>query len=394
MDADEELSEIGYKASKQVEESVEKPNNAVVDCKVNKVIAHCEDEKPVDCLGKKKPLEKPLTEEASEIIYLSHALREEIAIRACDLDKIKQLDLEACKIYEDAYDAGLVDGAEEEQKLCRQYGVKTFNRAELFDMLTKDAKVDWDTIEWTYQKEIEEAKKMTADELKDKYGTDDVDVINAGREEQDRVELKEARSVAEIKAEIAKLQQELADAEVEEKKARIAKRPEVVYVWDIYLDPAEKGNWLSAEEDDITGMWEGTVYETADAAIRAGNLHLDELWDEGDLEYSRRDYYIDAYDIPLGNVSDETLSFSGLDYLIVESLKETLSDVDSVRVMAWCTKHCVEFFEAVADNAPKTKQRKLNKEAYKAMQEKFGLAGQEAEDLMCKAYSLWKRLYR
>jgi hypothetical protein len=374
-------------------EEVEEPDNAVVDCKVNKVIAHSEDEKPVDCLGKKKPLEKPLTEEASEIIYLSHALREEIAIRACDLDKIKQLDLEACKIYEDAYDAGLVDGAEEEQKLCRQYGVKTFNRAELFDMLTKDAKVDWDTIEWTYQKEIEEAKKMTADELKDKYGTDNVDLINAGREEQDRVELKEARSVAEIKAEIAKLQQELADAEAEEKKARIAKRPEVVYVWDIYLDPAEKGNWLSAEEDDITGMWEGTVYETADAAIRAGNLHLDELWDEGDLEYSRRDYYIDAYDIPLGNVSDETLSFSGLDYLI-ESLKESLSDVDSVRVMAWCTKHCVEFFEAVADNAPKTKQRKLNKEAYKAMQEKFGLATAEAEELMCKAYSLWKRLYR
>jgi formylmethanofuran dehydrogenase subunit E len=37
-------------------------DNAVVDCKVAKVIAHSEDEKPVDCEGKKKPLEKPLTE--------------------------------------------------------------------------------------------------------------------------------------------------------------------------------------------------------------------------------------------------------------------------------------------------------------------------------------------
>ena len=37
-------------------------DNAVVDCKVNKVITHSEDEKPVDCEGKKKPLEKPLTE--------------------------------------------------------------------------------------------------------------------------------------------------------------------------------------------------------------------------------------------------------------------------------------------------------------------------------------------
>lgn len=41
-------------------------DNAVVDCKVNKVITHSKDEKPVDCKGEKKPLEKPLTEELSE----------------------------------------------------------------------------------------------------------------------------------------------------------------------------------------------------------------------------------------------------------------------------------------------------------------------------------------
>lgn len=77
-----------------------------------------------------------------------------------------------------------------------------------------------------------------------------------------------------------------------------------------------------------------------------------------------------------------------------DSLKESPSDVDSVRVMAWCTRHCVDFFEAVAENAPKTEQRKLNKEAYKAMKEKFGLTGKEADDLMCKGYALWKRLYK
>lgn len=37
-------------------------DNAVVDCKVADVITHSEDEKPVDCKGEKKPLEKPLTE--------------------------------------------------------------------------------------------------------------------------------------------------------------------------------------------------------------------------------------------------------------------------------------------------------------------------------------------
>lgn len=37
-------------------------DNAVVDCKVADVVTHSEDEKPVDCKGEKKPLEKPLTE--------------------------------------------------------------------------------------------------------------------------------------------------------------------------------------------------------------------------------------------------------------------------------------------------------------------------------------------
>ena len=111
--------------TESAEENVKEPDNAVVDCKVNKVIAHCEDEKPVDCLGEKKPLDKPLTEEPN---------------------------------------------------------------------------------------------KMTADELKDKYGTDDVDLINAGREEKDRVELKETRSAADIRTEIERLQKELAEAEAAEKK--------------------------------------------------------------------------------------------------------------------------------------------------------------------------------
>jgi hypothetical protein len=44
------------------DQELEGIDNAVVDCKVNKVITHSEDEKPVDCEGKKKPLEKPLTE--------------------------------------------------------------------------------------------------------------------------------------------------------------------------------------------------------------------------------------------------------------------------------------------------------------------------------------------
>ena len=48
------------------DQELEGIDNAVVDCKVNKVVTHSEDEKPVDCKGEKKPLEKPLTEDLSE----------------------------------------------------------------------------------------------------------------------------------------------------------------------------------------------------------------------------------------------------------------------------------------------------------------------------------------
>lgn len=42
------------------EQELKGTDNAVVKCKVADVVTHSEDEKPVDCLGKKKPLEEPL----------------------------------------------------------------------------------------------------------------------------------------------------------------------------------------------------------------------------------------------------------------------------------------------------------------------------------------------
>jgi len=48
------------------EQVLQGTDNAVVDCEVAKVIAHSEDEKPLDCKMEKAPLEKPLTEETVE----------------------------------------------------------------------------------------------------------------------------------------------------------------------------------------------------------------------------------------------------------------------------------------------------------------------------------------
>jgi hypothetical protein len=126
--------------------------------------------------------------------------------------------------------------------------------------------------------------------------------------------LNEARSVADIEAEIARLQAELADAKVAEKKASYGgSLPKTVWVWDIYLDPSEKGSWVSIDND--------MVFETKEKALDAAWVLLGELDDQDDLdEYGEGiepdDYTIGAYEIPISKVSDEILEYSNLAHLV------------------------------------------------------------------------------
>lgn len=126
--------------------------------------------------------------------------------------------------------------------------------------------------------------------------------------------LTEARSVADIEAEIARLQQELEQAKTAEKKASYGGNiPTDVWYWDIYFNPDEKGTWTSIDND--------TVYETKDAALNGAYNHLSELDDEGELEYDVDDYYVDAVKIPVSKVSTDALEWSGLGHLLNESKK-------------------------------------------------------------------------
>lgn len=127
--------------------------------------------------------------------------------------------------------------------------------------------------------------------------------------------LTESRSVADIEAEIEKLKQELAKAKVAEKRAK-GKLPVIVFAWDMYIDPADKGTWTSAEL--YNGEYEGIVFETKEKAFDAAVNHLRELDDEGELldedenPVDPDDYTIDTFVIGIRNVSDETLEASGL----------------------------------------------------------------------------------
>jgi hypothetical protein len=134
-------------------------------------------------------------------------------------------------------------------------------------------------------------------------------VLEESKTKQSKRPLTEARSVADIEADIAKLQAELADAKVAEKKASYGGNiPTDVWYWDIYFDPSEKGTWTSIDND--------IVFETEDAAFDGAYEHLRELEDEGELEYDSDDYYVDAVKIPLSKVSADVLEWSGLNHLI------------------------------------------------------------------------------
>jgi hypothetical protein len=89
-----------------------------------------------------------------------------------------------------------------------------------------------------------------------------------------------------------------------------SQQEEVVYIWDMYIDPRDKGTWCSAEK--YNGEYDGSVFKTKEAAFREGKIHLMELEDEGELRGLPEDYDIDVIAIPKNKVSDYTLEFSGI----------------------------------------------------------------------------------
>jgi hypothetical protein len=118
--------------------------------------------------------------------------------------------------------------------------------------------------------------------------------------------LTEARSAADIEADIARLERELAAAKAELLSVRKAnlrgKLPAQLYTWDAYKTVAEKGTWTSE-----------IVHETPEAAKAAGeaivanNLEPGETFDQ---------YTIEVVAVPFSTISNDTLEDSGLDHLI------------------------------------------------------------------------------
>lgn len=138
------------------DQELEGTDNAVVDCKVADVVSHSEDEKPVDCEGKKKPLEKPLTEGFTFSLNNEKDLTEftqlcqEVGIKTIsDLDRFtKETAGEPGNILDKlrSYRKELGDDFEIKEELNLQYGLPQIKSIATFvhtavNNLTKDNRV-------------------------------------------------------------------------------------------------------------------------------------------------------------------------------------------------------------------------------------------------------------
>lgn len=137
---------------------------------------------------------------------------------------------------------------------------------------------------------------------------------NMWGEETEAPTLTEARSSAEIRAEIEKLKQELKLALAAEKGSKNKKEP-VVYIWNRTLNGDIKDSSAAMSRRKGNKLI-GKVFETKDAAIEEGNNALERADIAGMLEAPYTKYKIDIAEVLISEVPEETLQKSGLAHLI------------------------------------------------------------------------------
>jgi hypothetical protein len=135
------------------------------------------------------------------------------------------------------------------------------------------------------------------------------DTLSAMNGEGPELKVTEPTS-AEIEAQIAELQDALVKAKEREAKAKASKAGVYVYAWDMYLDPADKGTWVSATDN--------MVYATERDAYKAGCRELDICYTEGLLypDAVPDDYIVDTVKLPVSQVPAEVLKDCGLSNLL------------------------------------------------------------------------------
>ena len=163
------------------DQELEGTDNAVVKCKVADVVTHSEDEKPVDCEGKKKPLEKSLSEGYQKF---TPEEMEEYGIDedGCSIDGYDEY--VRCTWCEDIFTKDMCGFEADLGWLCDRCQMAISSRGERLSMVINPTEDD-------FKRVMNEDIPMTSDELMNKYGTDDVDLINAGKEPEERVTLQE-----------------------------------------------------------------------------------------------------------------------------------------------------------------------------------------------------------
>jgi hypothetical protein len=124
-------------------------DNAVVDCKVAKIVTHSEDEKPVDCEGKKKPLKKPLTEEVDIIKAAVQCSKNCHDLYQAIVDRVpeKELKAQAKVAYKFIKNKYGLTGKAAEDLIFKGYAIwKLANGRSKYESLTEATAAEFDEI--------------------------------------------------------------------------------------------------------------------------------------------------------------------------------------------------------------------------------------------------------
>jgi hypothetical protein len=133
------------------------------------------------------------------------------------------------------------------------------------------------------------------------------DTLSAMNGEGPELDVSGEPTSANIEAMITELQDALVKAKEREARAQAGV---YVYAWDMYLDPADKGTWVSATYNK--------VYATEKEAYKAGCRELDLGYADGTLDPDAvpEDYVVDTIKLPVSQVPAEVLKDCGLSNLL------------------------------------------------------------------------------
>lgn len=184
-------------------------------------------------------------------------------------------------------------------------------------------------------------------------------------------------------------------------------------------DPREigiRGRTYEASYEDgkyVVSFWDETYNEDfTDSEVVEEFDNMDDLWayminfmedDDFSPEYNYLTEELTEHVNQENPATESDQELEGTDNAVVdckiadvvthsEDEKSLHEEFDRVKAAAQCSRHCYDFYNAIAAGVSDKQVKPYGKAAYKFVKDQFGLTGKAAEDLLISGYAIWKLL--